>query len=62
MKTYSDQIFEDEILMELADGTLPENDMCRISRLVKNSPVDSKILLDFQASNILIQLLREWTS
>ena len=58
MKTFQDQVVEDETLMEFADGTLPKDVTHRITRMIANSEADMKVLSDFQASGRLIQLLR----
>ena len=58
MKTYSDQVFDDEVLMEFADGTLPENETKRVSRAIEDSEADLNVVSDFEATSQLIQLLR----
>ena len=58
MKSYNGQIIDDEVLMEFADGTLPEKEANRISEIIRNNTADRRTVSDFIASGRLIQLLR----
>lgn len=58
MKSNISQIYEDEILMELADGALPDHVSCEIMETVKDSEADCRTLEDFEASALLMEILR----
>ena len=58
MRSISTQIFEDEMLMEFADGTLPEHQVVHVSATLERSDADRKTLKIFEASAILIEFLR----
>ena len=46
MKTFPEQLVEDEILMELADGTLSDFESRRIFELIEDSDTDKKVFSD----------------
>ena len=57
MKTFSKQVVEDEVLMELADGTLSEFESRRVFKLIENSDADKKVFSDFESAWVLLDLV-----
>jgi hypothetical protein len=58
MKTNASQIFDDEILMEIADHSLPSPRRSEIISSIRNSVPDEKTLEEFRASAVIMDLLR----
>ena len=57
MKTFPEQLVEDEILMELADGTLSEFESRRVFKLIEDSDADKKVFSDFESAWVLLDLV-----